>query len=110
MQGLMQEYPLCVTGILDHAARWHGEQEVVSVSVEGALERSTYRQVSERARLGALALKRLGIRCGRSGLGLQGPAARAPHAAPYPPCLACARPGDRVATLAFNTVRHLEAW
>ena len=62
MQGLMQQQPLVVTSILDHAAKWHGEQQVVSVSVEGAVEVSTYRQCHERARLCALALKRLGVR------------------------------------------------
>ena len=54
--------PLLVTNILDHAAKWHGEQQVVSVSVEGTVEVSSYRQCHERARLCALALKRLGVR------------------------------------------------
>lgn len=36
--------------------------EVVSVSVEGALEKSNWRQVAQRAKLCALALKRLGVR------------------------------------------------
>lgn len=58
----MQEYPLVVGSILDHAARWHPEQEVVSVSVEGAVERSTYRQLHERARLAASALRALGVK------------------------------------------------
>ena len=62
MQGLMQKQALVVTSILDHAAKWHGEQQVVSVSVEGAVEISNYRQCHERARLCALALKRLGVR------------------------------------------------
>lgn len=59
----MQEHPLVVGSILDHAARWHPEQEVVSVSVEGAVQRSTYRQLHERSRLAALALRSLGVRC-----------------------------------------------
>lgn len=58
----MQAHPLVVSSILDHAARWHPEQEVVSVSVEGAVERSTYRQLHERARLAALALRALGVK------------------------------------------------
>ena len=58
----MQSQPLVVTSILDHAARWHGEQEVVSVTVEGAVEVSTYRQCHERSRLCALALTSLGVR------------------------------------------------
>lgn len=77
----MQSWPLRVGAILDHAAKWHGEQEVISCNVEGDVSRSTYRQVHERARLCALALRRLGV-----------------------------RPGDRVATLGWNTVRHLESW
>lgn len=82
MQGLMQDYPLVVPSILDYAAKFHGEQEVIGVSAdERRVERSTYRQVAQRARLAALALKRLGV-----------------------------RPGDRVATLGFNTLRHLESW
>lgn len=109
MRGLMQESPLVVTTILDHAARFHGEQAswvlllcsmvermhmawlpewltmrdsparptaiavlcptptqvVVSVGVEErSVEVSSWRQVAERARLCALALRRLGIRCG----------------------------------------------
>ena len=43
--------------------------------------RHTYAEVHERARLCALALRRLGV-----------------------------REGDRVATIAWNTCRHLESW
>ena len=35
MQGLMQDWPLTVDKILDHANNWHGAREVVSRSVEG---------------------------------------------------------------------------
>ena len=35
MLGLMQDWPLTVDKILDHAAEWHGGREVVSRSVEG---------------------------------------------------------------------------
>ncbi|EFN53923.1 hypothetical protein CHLNCDRAFT_48981 [Chlorella variabilis] len=81
MRGLMQDAPLVTTSILDYAAKWHGEAEIVSMTVEGQVEKSNWRQVADRSKLCALALKRLGV-----------------------------RPGDRVATLAFNTVRHVEAW
>ena len=30
MQGLMQQSPLTVDTILDHAKRWHGHREVVT--------------------------------------------------------------------------------
>lgn len=71
-----------------------------------------------RAKLAALALKQLGVRCAtkRKWNGIHTP----PHpptrgievgqpTAAHPLSPRC-RPGDRVATLAFNTVRHLEAW
>lgn len=67
--------------ILDHAAKFHGEQQIISRSVEGPTTVSNYRELRERSALCTLALRRLGI-----------------------------RPGDRVATLAWNTVRHMECW
>ena len=41
MQGLMQDWPLTVDRLLDHAAHWHGGQEVVTRSVEGPIGRAT---------------------------------------------------------------------
>jgi fatty-acyl-CoA synthase len=81
MRGLMQEWPLRVHTILDHAARFHGRREVVTRSLEGPILRSDYATVARRARQFASALAQLGV-----------------------------RPGERVATLAWNTQRHLEAW
>jgi fatty-acyl-CoA synthase len=81
MQGLMQQSPLTVDTILDHAKLWHGGREVVTRSVEGPIVRTTYAQIHERAKRLSNALLNLGI-----------------------------RPGDRVATLAWNTGRHIEAW
>jgi len=81
MLGLMQNWPLTVDKILDHAKAWHGDREVVSRSVEGAIVRTTYAQIHERAKRLSNALKGLGV-----------------------------QPGDRVATLAWNTGRHIEAW
>ena len=40
MRGLMQEFPLLVHRVLDHAARWHGATEIVSRSVEGPIHRT----------------------------------------------------------------------
>jgi len=81
MQGLMQDWPLLCHKILDHAATFHGGREIVSRSVEGPIHRTTYREL----RTGALQVaKRLDIQ----GLKL----------------------GDRAATLAWNTWRHMEVW
>src|SRR5215472_14279741 len=81
MLGLMQNWPLTVDKILDHAKAWHGDREVVSRSVEGPIVRTTYAGIHERAKRLSNALKGLGV-----------------------------QPGDRIATLAWNTARHIEAW
>ncbi|WP_332681722.1 long-chain-fatty-acid--CoA ligase [Bosea sp. (in: a-proteobacteria)] len=81
MLGLMQDWPLLIHRIIDHAAIQHGGREVVSRSVEGPIRRTTYAQVRDKAL--KLAKKLTG-----EGIVL----------------------GDRVATLAWNTDRHLELW
>ncbi len=81
MKGLMQDWPLVVTAVIDHAARWHGEREMVTRTVEGPIHRTSYAELHLRARKLAQALKRLGM-----------------------------KKGDVVATLAWNTSRHFEAW
>jgi fatty-acyl-CoA synthase len=81
MQGLMQHGALTLDKIIDHAAKWHGDREVVTRSVEGAIVRTTYAQIHDRAKRVSNALLAMGI-----------------------------RPGDRVGTLAWNTGRHMEAW
>jgi len=81
MLGLMQDWPLTVDRILDHAKNWHGSREVVTRSVEGPIVRTTYGQIHERAKRVSNALKAWGV-----------------------------RPGDRVATLAWNTDKHIETW
>ena len=82
MLGLMQEFPLLVHRVLDHAARWHGEAEIVSRSVEGPLHRTTYRELSARARALASAVQE------KLGVGL----------------------GSIIGTMAWNTWRHMEIW
>ena len=81
MQGLMQDWPLLLHKIIDHAAIQHGEREVVTRSIEGPIHRTDYAALRTRALRGA---KRLAA----EGIGI----------------------GDRVATLAWNTWRHVEAW
>ena len=81
MLGLMQNWPLTVDKILDHANNWHGDREIVSRSIEGPIVRSSYAEVHTRAKKLSNVLKALGV-----------------------------TPGDRVATLAWNTARHIETW
>jgi len=81
LQEHMQDWPLTLDRILEHAQRWHGAREVVTRSIEGPITRCSYADIHRRARQVSNALLDHGI-----------------------------RPGDRVATLAFNSSRHLEAW
>jgi fatty-acyl-CoA synthase len=81
MLGLMSERPLLISSIITHAARYHGDIEIVSRTVEGPIHRYTYRAAESRAKRLARALLRLGV-----------------------------MPGDRVATLAWNTFRHFELY
>jgi fatty-acyl-CoA synthase len=81
MHGLMQDWPLTVDKILGHASDWHGAREMVSRSAEGVVNRTTYAHVHRRAKQVSNALASDGI-----------------------------GPGDRVATLGWNSDRHLEAW
>ncbi|MHA1546498.1 MAG: AMP-binding protein, partial [Alphaproteobacteria bacterium] len=81
MHGLMQDWPLLANRIIDHAAQYHGDREVVSRTVEGPIHRTTYAQINSRARQLASALAAHG----------------------------CAQ-GDVVGTLAWNTHRHIEIW
>ena len=81
MLGLMQDWPLLCHRIIDHAAIQHAERPVVTRSVEGPIHTTNYREIRKRALKLAKRLDKDGIRL-----------------------------GDRVATLAWNTWRHLECW
>jgi fatty-acyl-CoA synthase len=81
MLGLMQDWPLLIPKIIDHAERQHGTREVVSRSVEGPIHRTNYAGIHARALKVAQRLVGEGV-----------------------------REGDRIATLAWNTWRHLESW
>jgi fatty-acyl-CoA synthase len=81
MLGLMQNWPLLCHRVIDHAATYHPARMVISRSVEGPIHTTNYAEIRARALKVAQRLERDGIRL-----------------------------GDRVATLAWNTWRHLEAW
>jgi len=81
MLGLMQDWPLLCHRIIDHAATYHADRPVISRSVEGPLHETNFAEVRARALKVAQRLDHDGI-----------------------------KQGDRVATLAWNTWRHLESW
>jgi fatty-acyl-CoA synthase len=78
---LMQPWGLTVDRTLLHAARWHGEREIVSRRFDGSLARTNYAALTHAAQRFSAALKAAGI-------GL----------------------GDRVATLAMNSADHMTVW
>jgi hypothetical protein len=65
MLGLMQDWPLTVDKILDHAKNWHGEREVVTRSVEGPIVRTTYSPDPRPGQAGVQRPEGLGDRAGR---------------------------------------------
>jgi acyl-CoA synthetase (AMP-forming)/AMP-acid ligase II len=79
--GAMQDWPLRVMRLVDHAEREHGDGEIVSAWGDGSVSRTDWRSVAQDARKLAQALERAGI-----------------------------RRGERVATLAMNHAHHLIAW
>src|SRR6476660_4255602 len=81
MLGLTQDWPLLCHRIIDHAAMQHGNRAVVSRSIEGPIHTTNYAEIRRRS-------LKLAQRLDRDGVKL----------------------GDRVATLGWNTWRHLEAW
>jgi len=81
MRGLMQDWPMLLHRIIDHAAKFHGARKVITRSIEGPIVETNYKQIRARALKVAQRLDKDGIKL-----------------------------GDRVATLAWNTWRHLEAW
>lgn len=112
MEGEMQNHPLTVSSVLEYAARWHPEQGIISKTVEGPIVVSTYADLSQRAKLCAVALQRLGIRWARACRCLSAWRTFLPVTPPgcvLSGVLAC-RQGDVVGTLAWNTTRHLESW
>jgi fatty-acyl-CoA synthase len=81
MLGLMQDWPLLCHKIIDYAATQYGNREIVSRSVEGPITRTTYSDIHRRAKKVAQALEADGFTM-----------------------------GDRIATLGWNTARHMESW
>ena len=79
--GAMQDWPLRLMRLVDHAEREHPAGEIVTRWADGRITRTNWREAASNARRTARALERLGI-----------------------------QRHDRVATLAMNHEHHLLAW
>jgi fatty-acyl-CoA synthase len=82
LAGLMMDRSLLISRLVDHAALWHGDTEIVTLRTGLPDRRGTYRELRARsAQLAHALAQRLR-----------------------------AQPGDRIATFAWNSQRHLELY
>jgi acyl-CoA synthetase (AMP-forming)/AMP-acid ligase II len=81
LRGMMMDRPLLVSSVIDYAAEVFPQVQVISNTVEGGIHRYGYADARERIGRLANALIGLGV-----------------------------KPGDRVATLAWNGYRHFELY
>jgi len=81
IDGAIQSFPLTLDRILDHAAKWHPRTQVVTAREGQDNARLGYTELRARARRASAVLAGFGVKS-----------------------------GDRVATLAWNTQQHVEAW
>jgi len=81
MYGLMMDTPLLIWSLIEHAKQNHPDTQIVTRGTEGEIRRYTYSDLHRRSMQCANALKSLGL-----------------------------KPSDRIATLAWNTDRHLELY
>ncbi|MDX1293156.1 MAG: long-chain-fatty-acid--CoA ligase [Hyphomonas sp.] len=81
MLGIMQDWPLTVNKILEHAKRINPGREIITRRVEGNIVRTTYADLFDQSKQLSNALIDSGIKL-----------------------------GDRVATLGWNSERHMASW
>ena len=81
MLGQMMNVPLLISEQIEFAARFHSKAEIVTRTVEGPIHRSSWGEVARRSKKLANALQKMGV-----------------------------KQGDRIATVAWNTHRHLEVY
>ena len=81
LKGLMMDRPLLVSSLIDFGAEVHSDMPVISAAVEGGVHRQSLAETRQRVVRLANVLRNLGV-----------------------------KPGDRVATLAWNTWRHFELY
>ena len=81
MLGQMMEQQLLISSIIEHAARYHGDTEIVSVNSDGSQHRTNYDEINNRAKKIASALSKRNL-----------------------------SEADRIGTLAWNNYRHIELY
>ena len=81
MLGLMQDHPLLISSIFEHAVNGYGTQDIVSNTIEGGIHKYNYSQWGLRTKKLANSFKSLNL-----------------------------SQGDKVGTLAWNGYRHLEIY
>ena len=81
MLGNMMSGQLLISGLIEHAEKYHSDAEVVSRTVEGPIHRYTFSEAAKRSRKLANALVKIGL-----------------------------TKGDTVGTLAWNGYRHFELY
>ena len=81
IDGSMQDFPLTLDRIVEHAAKWHPEVQVATAGEGGVIAHANYADLDRRGRQVSALLAGLGV-----------------------------RQGDRVATLAWNSQAHVESW
>lgn len=81
MHGLMMDRQLLISAIIDHAALYHRDTEVVSVNTNGGQHRTNYAEIRGRALKMASVFEKRGL-----------------------------KKSDRIATIAWNNYRHVELY
>lgn len=81
MHGLMMDTSLTISLIAEHVSNFHGDREIVSVTLDNPRHRYNWREAISRSKRLANALANLGL-----------------------------KNGDRLATIAWNDYRHLEVY
>ena len=81
MHGLMMNTPLLISSLIKYASQYHSDTQIVTRTLEGSIRFSNFETLNERSKKLACVLLDLGIKS-----------------------------GDRIATLAWNTDRHLELY
>lgn len=81
MFGQMMHRPLMISSLIDHAAQYHGDTQIISKEVSGEFTTTSWGKVAQNSKRLANALSRYNLQL-----------------------------GDRLATIAWNNYRHLETW
>mgnify|MGYP005726673237 FL=1 len=81
MDNLMQDFPLRVTSIIDHAAKYHSKRKIISKDTKGAVTNTNYTNVCRNSKKVADGLQKLGV-----------------------------KKGDVIGVMAWNNHCHLEVW